>query len=453
MAKLNFNFQRENITGIKVIGVGGGGGNAVARMYELGIKDVSYIVCNTDAQALQKNPVPTKIQLGPSICQGLGAGADWQKGEEAARESLDEIREELQENIDMVIITAGMGGGTGTGAAPVIAELAKEMGILTVAIVTKPFKMEGKKRMEKAKIGIENLKKHVDSLLVIDNQKLFEETQEKNISMRQAYFLLDEALFKAAKGIAEIITREGMMNLDFADVRKILTGSGTLFVGIGKAEGEDRATKAALRALEAPMLEISSVKGATGVLFNVISADVSPMEMQTIVEIINEAVGSDDVEVIMGHCINEEMTDEIEIIFIAAGFPDITTYTTPSLQSQKIQQKISAPRSEEIPVQPKIQQIPFEEVEKEAEFVKSIKKVALSPTERLKRMKKQGNHDLSSTHTKKQIQKIPAYLRKNINVHAVEDSVSEGYSNVSMERDAYGNISFRENSYFADNAD
>ncbi len=453
MTKLNFNFNPDNVTGIKVIGVGGGGGNAVARMYELGIKDVEYVVCNTDEQALSANPVPTKVQLGPTICRGLGAGADHEKGEQAAQESIDEIKEHLQEDVDMLIITAGMGGGTGTGAAPIIAEAAREMGILTIAIVTKPFKFEGKKRMKKAVEGIEKLAKHVDSLLVIDNQKLFEVPENKDISMKNAYYLLDEALFKAAKGIAEIITRKGEVNLDFADVKRILENSGTLFVGIGRADGEDRAEKAAFRALETTMMELESIKNAQGALFNITSKNVTPQEIERIGEIFNEAIGSDDVEIIAGQCFEENMEDDLEIIFIAAGFPLMNSYAANPQVALVSPQPLPKNEAHSPNSQPKTPKIPFEAIEKEENFKEKIKKEALSPLARLAIMKKRGTSDLSSQQTKRHIQNIPAYKRKNIDVNAVEDTNPEGYSNVSMERDAYGNVTFRENSYYSDNAD
>ena len=325
MAKLRFNLPNSNnVTGIKVIGVGGGGSNAVTRMFQQGIEGVEYIICNTDLQALNDSPVPVKIQLGPTVSGGLGCGADWEKGKEAAEEVQDEIKKILekgrQSKTDMVIITAGMGGGTGTGAAPVIAKIAKDMGILTIAIVTTPFKREGKPRMKRALIGIENLKKHVDGILIISNEKLLEQEELKGKTYPEWLLFADEILFRAAKGIAEIITKPGVVNVDFADVKRALQNAGTIYMSTGKASGKDRAKKALDIALNSPLVENFSIANSKVCVYNIIGNDVLGEEVNIIAENIIEVVG-EDCEIIGGHAQDAQMGEELEVILIATGFP------------------------------------------------------------------------------------------------------------------------------------
>ena len=253
---LEFQMPKNQNSIIKVIGVGGGGGNAVNNMFLKGIRGVDFVICNTDMQALETSPIPNKVRLGINKTEGLGAGANPEVGRLSAMESLESLREILRNNTKMVFVTAGMGGGTGTGAAPVIAGLAKEMGILTVAIVTTPFRFEGKKRMAQAHEGIANLQKNVDTLLVINNDHLTR-IYGNNVTMKRAFEEADHVLCDAAKGIAEIITREGYINVDFADIKAIMSDAGSALMGIGSSSGEKRAEKAALGAINSPLLEVS----------------------------------------------------------------------------------------------------------------------------------------------------------------------------------------------------
>ncbi len=254
---------------IKVIGVGGGGGNAVNNMYEEGIKNVDFVVANTDVQALRRSPVPKKIQLGTSLTEGLGAGNNPEKGRNSAKESIEEIRNLLSENTKMVFITAGMGGGTGTGAAPVIAQIAREMGILTIGIVTIPFRYEGHKRIQQAVEGLKEMRQNVDALLIIDNEKISQVFA--NYSVTKAFKFADNILTTAAKSIAEIISTEGIVNVDFADVYSVMKDSGVAVMGTGEGEGDDRGIIAVKKALESPLLNNNDIRGAQNLLVNIYS--------------------------------------------------------------------------------------------------------------------------------------------------------------------------------------
>lgn len=316
---LNFDSPKNQSNIIKVLGVGGGGGNAVNHMFKQGIKDVDFILCNTDSQHLEDSPIPTKIQLGSSLTEGRGAGSKPAVGRNAAIENIDEIKELLQDNTKMLFITAGMGGGTGTGAAPVIAEVAKELGILTVAIVTLPFAFEGRKRTELAKEGIDELKKHVDTILIINNDKLRE--LYGNLSLSQAFSQADNVLTTAAKGIAEIITVTGYINVDFEDVKTVMKNSGVAIMGSGRAEGENRATMATELALSSPLLNDNDINGAKNMLLYIASGDeeISMDEVSEITEIIQDHTGS-DCEVIWGSAIDPSLGNSISITLIATGF-------------------------------------------------------------------------------------------------------------------------------------
>jgi cell division protein FtsZ len=264
---INFDLPPTTESIIKVIGVGGGGGNAVNYMHRMGIKDVDFVLCNTDAQALFNSPVQMKLQLGASLTEGRGAGNKPEIGRQAAIESSQQISDLLSRKTKMVFITAGMGGGTGTGAAPVIAQISKELGILTVAIVTIPFRNEGKKRIAQAIEGIENIRQHVDSLLVVNNEKILE--IYGNLKVTEAFSKADDVLATAAKGIAEIITVHGYINVDFADVETVMANSGVALMGSGRATGENRAITAVKAALESPLLNNNDISGARNILLNV----------------------------------------------------------------------------------------------------------------------------------------------------------------------------------------
>lgn len=302
---------------IKVIGVGGGGGNALEHMVANKIEGVDFICANTDAQALRKSNATTHLQLGTDITKGLGAGANPDVGRQAALEDRERIMEVIN-GADMVFITAGMGGGTGTGAAPVVAQVAKEMGILTVAVVTKPFPFEGGKRMKVAIAGIEELGQHVDSLITIPNEKLLK-VLGKEMSLLNAFKSANDVLLGAVQGIAELITREGMINVDFADVRTVMSEMGMAMMGTGRASGENRAVEAATLAVSSPLLEDIDLAGARGVLVNITAGlDMSIGEFEDVGNTIKE-FASDDATVVVGTVIDPDMTDELRVTVVATG--------------------------------------------------------------------------------------------------------------------------------------
>ncbi|OFX59715.1 MAG: cell division protein FtsZ [Bacteroidetes bacterium GWA2_30_7] len=316
---MNFDIPQNKHSIIKIIGVGGGGGNAVNYMFAQGIKDVDFVICNTDSQALLKSPIPIKIQLGQTLTQGLGAGNLPEKGRQSAIETLDDISEVLNSNTKMVFITAGMGGGTGTGAAPVIAQAAKELGILTVGIVTIPFRNEGPRRINQAIEGIAALKEHVDSLLVINNERLRE--IYGNLKLSEAFSKADEILTTAAKGIAEIITVPGYINVDFADVQTVMKESGVAVMGSGISEGEDRAIKAIELALNSPLLNNNDIRGARNILLNITSGieEITMDEVGIITDYVQEVAGS-NTDIIWGNGIDETLGNRINVTIIATGF-------------------------------------------------------------------------------------------------------------------------------------
>ncbi|WP_425390805.1 cell division protein FtsZ [Ekhidna sp.] len=305
---------------IKVVGVGGGGSNAVNHMYSLGIRDVEFVVCNTDHQALESSAVPSKLQIGTNLTSGLGAGANPERGKNAAIESKEEIRDLLSQDTKMVFITAGMGGGTGTGAAPVIAQVASELDILTVGIVTAPFAFEGKKKMKAAEDGIKELKKYCDTVLVIMNDKLRE--IYGNLSISEAFGQADNVLTTAAKGIAEIITVPGYVNVDFEDVKTVMKGAGPAVMGSAKTIGDNRARRAAEEALNSPLLNQQDIYGAEKILLSIISGEEAELQMDELTDItdyIQEYAG-DNAEVIFGHGVDSSLGENIRVTVIATGF-------------------------------------------------------------------------------------------------------------------------------------
>ena len=302
---------------IKVVGVGGAGNNAVNRMVEIGINGVEFIAVNTDKQALGQSKAPTKIQIGEKITRGLGAGSDPLIGEKSAEESREEIANALKGS-DMVFVTAGMGGGTGTGAAPIVAQIAKELNILTVAVVTKPFSFEGKKRMQSAEKGVASLKEKVDTLVAIPNDRLLS-TAERKTSMIEAFTMSDEVLRQGVQGISDLIAVPGLINLDFADVKTIMYDTGMAHMGIGRASGENRAEEAAKAAINSPLLE-SSIEGARGVLLNITGGkDLGIFEVNTAAELVQKSIDP-EANIIFGAVIDEDMEDEISVTVIATGF-------------------------------------------------------------------------------------------------------------------------------------
>ncbi len=318
---------------IKVIGVGGGGGNAVNRMIKEGLSNVEFYLMNTDLQVLNCSNANNKIQLGKALTNGLGAGGEPEVGEKAAQEAQKEIADAL-EGADMVFITAGMGGGTGTGAAPIVAKTAKDMGILTVGVVTKPFNFEGKRRMAQAIQGLEKLRDAVDALIVIPNEKLLE-VVDRRVSLQESFSVVDEVLLRGVQGISDIITIPGLINVDFADVRSVMKSSGSALMGIGRGEGEGRAVEAAKNAIDSKLLE-ASINGAQGVIVNITGGpNLTLHEVTEAANIINDAI-SDDARVITGAVINNDIQTEVQITVIATGF---------DLKANIVQEKAAAAKS------------------------------------------------------------------------------------------------------------
>lgn len=333
---MQFEMLKEKSSIIKVIGVGGGGGNAVNHMYRQGITGVDFIICNTDAQALELSPIPNKVQLGASLTEGMGAGSIPEVGKNSAIENIDDVKEMLGSNTRMLFITAGMGGGTGTGASPIIAKAAKELDILTVAIVTTPFSFEGKRRKMQAEEGLEELKKYVDSYLVISNDRLREIFG--NLTLGSAFGQADDILTTAAKGIAEIITVPGYINVDFKDVRTVMKDSGVSIMGSYSAEGENRALKAVEGALLSPLLKDSQIEGARYILLNISSGDkeVTMDEVSIITDFIQDQAGL-SADLIWGNCNDPSLGDKISVTIIATGF---------QTSEEKIQTQESAPKKQ-----------------------------------------------------------------------------------------------------------
>ena len=388
---MRFDLPKDHSSIIKVIGVGGGGSNAVNYMFQQGIKGVDFIVCNTDNQALDKSDVPLKVQLGATLTEGRGAGSIPEVGKNAAVETLDEVKTLLGNNTTMVFVTAGMGGGTGTGAAPIIAKAAREMGVLTVGIVTIPFMFEGRKRMQQADIGLKEMRDAVDTLLVIKNDKLRE--LYGNLSLKQAFGHADEVLCTAAKGIAEVITLTGEINVDMNDVNTVMRNSGVAIMGSGRASGEGRAIQAVTDALESPLLNDNDIEGANFVLLNITygSDEILMDEIMEITDHIQDQAGM-SAEVIWGYGPDESLGDEICVTVIATGFnPHAVDAGLPKVQPQKNKYQLNTDELKEVTtkVEKPTQVIPstplsnepatFEKEEEAEPFL--VKKVAPEPQE------------------------------------------------------------------------
>jgi len=335
---LDFDVEMQQFAQIKVIGIGGGGSNAINRMIEAGLKGVEFIAVNTDAQALYLSKAEKKIQVGEKLTKGLGAGADPEVGMKAAEENVDDIKKALQ-GADMVFVTAGMGGGTGTGGAPIIARVAKELGALTVGVVTKPFTFEGRKRNVQGERGIQLLRDEVDSLITIPNDRLLQ-VVDKHTAFNDAFRIADDILRQGVQGISDLIAVPGVINCDFADVQTVMQNTGSALMGIGKSTGENRAAEAARLAISSPLLE-TSIEGAKGVLFNISGgSDLTLFEINEAAEIIHQAA---DVEanIIFGANINEDLDDEVRVTVIATGF------NAPKAKNPEIQRgkKVESPPS------------------------------------------------------------------------------------------------------------
>lgn len=357
---LEFDTSVDQLATIKVIGVGGGGNNAVNRMIEHGVQGVEFIAVNTDAQALNLSKAETKMQIGAKLTRGLGAGANPEVGKKAAEESKEQIQEALK-GADMVFVTAGMGGGTGTGAAPVIAQIARELGALTVGVVTRPFTFEGRKRSTQATGGIASMKEAVDTLIVIPNDRLLE-IVDKNTPMLEAFREADNVLRQGVQGISDLIAVPGLINLDFADVKTIMSNKGSALMGIGIATGENRAAEAAKKAISSPLLE-TSIDGAQGVLMNITGGtNLSLYEVQEAADIVASA-SDQEVNMIFGSVINENLKDEIVVTVIATGFSDQDLSQgkpgRPSLTANRVpqqQQPVAAPPKREVKREEPVQQ-------------------------------------------------------------------------------------------------
>lgn len=424
---MNFDLPTEKSSIIKVLGVGGGGGNAVDFMYEQGIKDVDFIVCNTDAQQLLKSPVPVRIQLGTTLTEGRGAGSKPEQGRQAAIENLDDVLQALSNNTRMVFITAGMGGGTGTGAAPVIAKAIKELGILTVGIVTIPFRAEGPNKINNAIAGIAELKEHVDSLLVINNERLREIYGD--LSLSQAWSKADSILSVAAKGIAEIITVAGHINVDFADVETVMRDSGVAIMGQGIAEGENRAIEAIESAMTSPLLNNNDIRGAKNILLNITSGEkeITLDDLTKISEYAQEKAGN-NANIIFGSCSDASLGEKVAVTIIATGFG---TSSIPELKDKKPEEyrpPVTDYNTSDNHFGISQKTISFEEKEKKDEvdhlrdFYNTKPKVEAEPNtniepdnddvdkEQMKRV-----FDLQDPDNVDEIEKIPAYKRNQFN--------------------------------------
>lgn len=470
---MNDLFEPMNSSIIKVIGVGGGGSNAVAYMYNQGIVGVDFAVCNTDKQALESSPVTNRVQLGIASTQGLGAGSIPEVGRQSCIESIDDVREFLQNDTKMLFITAGMGGGTGTGAAPIIAKAAKELDILTVAIVTMPFKFEGTRRSAQAIEGLEELKKNVDSLLVISNERL--KSTYNDLSMKAAFAKADDILATAARGIAEIITVAGYINVDFRDVNTVMKNSGVALMGYSEAEGADRALTAVKNAISSPLLEDNDIRGAQHILLNISSGskELTMGEIGEITEYISEEAGY-GTDLIWGNCEDSSLGEKISVTIIATGF-DNKVVVQPEKVKVSIDDEISTPKNEvfdlkEISDGPNAQVIEFDDLEpriktttpephnRSSQDEMSIRTEDKEVRRVVKRRVRPEGHRISkpldNPKDLTELEDIPAYKRKKI---LLDDNIGEKdttQSKLSINLDANDGPKIqRNNSFFHNNVD
>ena len=468
---MNFDLTVNSGSIIKVIGVGGGGGNAVNHMYYQGIRDVDFMVCNTDAQALINSPVPFKVQLGSSLTEGRGAGNKPETGRDSAIENIEDVKKVLQNNTKMVFITAGMGGGTGTGAAPVIAAAARELGILTVGIVTIPFRNEGRRRIKQAIEGIAAMESHVDSLLVINNERIREMYGDSKIS--DAFAKADNILTTAAKGIAEIITVPGYINVDFADVETVMRNSGVALMGTGVASGVSRALIAVEQALNSPLLNNNDIMGARNILLNITSGieEITMDEIGEITDYVQEKAGN-SADLIWGNGVDESMGDKISVTIIATGF---STSSIPEMVINQNQEKIYHTLHEDVSTgmsAPKTETKSSIETElygsksaKQKTFEFEINPSGYDEFEELygNNHSKKGvtsgvaepvDFTETSEETVNELENIPAYRRKNSNFFGFKKKVDEKFSRFSISPDENNNVILRDNnSYLHDNVD
>lgn len=467
---MNFDLERSSGTLIKVIGVGGGGGNAVNHMYHQGIRDVGFVVCNTDAQALQNSPIPIRVQLGASLTEGRGAGNKPDIGREAAVENIDDVKQAIEKDTKMVFITAGMGGGTGTGAAPVIAEACKELGILTVGIVTIPFRNEGRRRIKQAIDGISQMQDHVDSLLVINNERIREMYGDFKIS--EAFAKADNVLATAAKGIAEIITVPGYINVDFADVETVMRKSGVSLMGSSRASGENRALQAVEDALNSPLLNNNDIRGAQNILLNITSGseEVTMDEIGEITDYIQAKAGH-EADLIWGNGIDESLGDEISVTVIATGFnmssiPEMMAAqkvekTYHSLGDEQVNQFGNIPRPTQM-----FQQKNQEPAKKNANQSMIDFEVGYPKNDEFSGLYDNPQPSPDSDFSVKidfsnsedefvdRLENIPAYRRKNVKLEQSKKKYENKSSRYSLGKDEDGRTFLRDNnSFLHDNVD
>jgi len=486
--KASFDLPRDHSSIIKVIGVGGGGSNAVNHMYKQGINGVDFIICNTDQQSLDASPVPIKVQLGSELTEGRGAGSIPDVGREAAKENLDEIRDLLKSKTKMVFITAGMGGGTGTGAAPVVASVAREMGILTVGIVTIPFAFEGKRRAQQASAGLEELRKNVDTLLVISNDKLRD--LAGNLTVTAAFGQADNVLTIAAKGIAEIITVTGYINVDFADVHTVMKDGGSAIMGSATYEGENRALNAVELALSSPLLNDNRIKGANHVLINITSGneEVRMDEIGSIIDYVQEEAGQ-TANVIFGTGFDQTLENKICVTVIATGFESNADDKTPVVHKldsekktievplQKAPEPVLLKRSEDAVVNRPITVAPDkdelkmmgkntndvpeeltmtltvkpeqQEQTEEDEKQESFQRQAEERKQRMKEMQDRIPNNIQVPLPANELEGIPAYLRRNYKLMPVAHSNETQVSKFSLtENQETKSLDIRQNNNF-----
>ncbi|UCG28912.1 MAG: cell division protein FtsZ [Bacteroidales bacterium] len=477
---MNFDLPVERSSIIKVLGIGGGGSNAVNHMYRQGIKDVNFVVCNTDAQALNNSPVPVKIQIGESLTEGRGAGNKPDIGRQAAIENLDDVMGAISSNTKMVFITAGMGGGTGTGAAPVIARAAREAGILTVAIVTIPFRFEGPQRINQAIDGLNELKEYVDSLLVINNEKLRE--MHGDLKLSEAFSKADNILTIAAKGIAEIITVHGYVNVDFADVETVMTNSGVAIMGSGKAEGENRAIHAIQEALNSPLLNSNDITGANSILLNITSGEneISMDEIGEITDYVN-STADDNALIIWGTSIDHSLDDAVTVTIIATGFeansiPELyikrkpkdfvplNEYAKPNRDNEIIferdRNEIKVKQKDEFQGRIEFDMTVNEEHQGEDAVKEQIteQKKTMNTIQKIKKsqnlLKEKGLKTKEIEDNIDELEDEPAYVRKNIKIKQQEHSSKTKVSKYSLQDEDKKETKLKsDNAYLHDNVD
>lgn len=461
MARLNFQIQNTNDRSIiKVFGIGGGGGNAVNYMFNQGIRGVEFVVCNTDNQALEMSPIESKIQIGDSLTGGRGVGGNPEVGKKAAMEDIDQIKAAIGDQTKMVFITTGMGGGTGTGAAPVIAQVAKEMDILTVGIVTYPFTFEGEKRKKVAEEGIEILKKHVDALIIIHNDKLLD--MFKGLVISKAFAHADNVLATAAKGIAEIITVTGIMNVDFEDVKSIMTNSGTALMGSAVMEGEDRGIRAIEAALNSPLLKDKDIKGAKHILLNITygKKEVQIDELTAITNYIKEQVGH-DVDLKFGHCHDDHYENELSVTVIATALEGNSSQDEPESDDfEELYPENEATSTESLEREEKkvfqLDDSQYDDEVSEEQMELNFRSTAdpLLKSEMEKQKLQDMSFNIRTAKGLEHAESIPAYIRKKIKLDDVPHSSESEISRLILEDGDDNKPEIKEdNAFLNDNVD